>query len=211
MNNFLSSFQTVVYAFCLIALPVIYIISFASHPNLLSMKQTKNAESWAAEFRHNKKLHTLHLLVLGSSLLIINIAFNLMKALEGKYEIFALIGGSLGIIGAIALAADKGALCLVPSAFDTLDDKQFNQLLPGLQTLLDNKGYIWIVRLLVLLPVGFIILAIGLILAGIVPVWQGVTLIIGMLFMINPDIDLLSLIGSCFMLISFGGMVINMF
>ena len=210
MSNFLSSLETAVFVFCLIALPVIYIISFASHPNLLSLKQTQNAQSWAAEFRHNKKLHTLHLLVLGSSLLIINIAFNLMKALDGKYEIFGLIGGSFGIIGAIALAADKGALCLVPSAFDTLDDKNFNQLLPGLQTLLDNKGYIWIVRLLVLLPIGFIILDVGLIMAGAVPVWQAITLIIGMLFMINPDIDLLSLIGSCFMLISFGGMVIGM-
>lgn len=211
MNNLLLSFQTFVFAVCLIALPVIYIFSFASHPNLLNMKPTKDADTWAAEIRHNKKLHRLHLLVLGSSLLVINIALNFMSALNGQYQIFGVIGGSLGIIGAVALAVDKGALCLVPSAFDTLDDKSFDQLMPGLQTLLDNKGYIGVVRFLVLLPIGFIILSVGLMLSGAVPIWQGVTLIIGMLFMINPDIDLLSLIGSCFMLISFGSMGIGLF
>ena len=76
--------------------------------------------------------------------------------------------------------------------------------------MLDNKGFIWVVHFLVLLPIGFIILSIGLILSGAVSMWQGVTLIIGMLFMINPDIDLLSLIGSCFMLISFGSIGIGL-
>lgn len=104
----------------------------------------------------------------------------------------------------------KGSLCLVPSAFDTLEDKEFNQLMPGLQTLLDNKGYIGVIRFLILLPIGFIILSVGLLLEGVIPLWQGVTLIIGMFFMINPDIDLLSLIGSCFMLISFGSMGIGL-
>lgn len=210
MNTLLSSFQSITFSICLIALPLIYIFAFASHPNLLNMKPTKDANKWAAEIRHNKKLHRLHLLVLGSSLLAINIALNFMEALNGQYQLFAVVGGSLGIIGAVALAADKGALCLVPSAFDTLEDKEFNQLMPGLQTLLDNKGYIGVVRFLILLPIGFIILSIGLILAGAIPTWQGVTLIIGMLFMINPDIDLLSLIGSCFMLISFGSMGIGL-
>jgi hypothetical protein len=132
-----------------------------------------------------------------------------MNLLQGEYQIYAIAGGMLGVTGAVALATDKGALCLAPSAFDTLDDTEFNQLLPGFQALLDNKGYIWITKLLILLPIGFIVLAIGLILAGVVPVWQGVLLIIGMLFMINPDIDLLSLIGSCFMLISLGSMGIG--
>lgn len=210
MNIQLTLFQTISFATCLIALPVIYIFSFASHPDLLNMKPTKDAHSWALEIRHNKKLHMLHLLVLGSSLLIINIAFNFMEILSGQYETFAILGGSLGIIGAVALAADKGALCLVPSAFDTLEDEEFNQLMPGLQALLDNKGYIGVVKLLILLPIGFIILGVGLIISGVVPTWQGVTLIIGMVFMINPDIDLLSLIGSCFMLISLGSMGINL-
>ncbi|MDD3140770.1 MAG: hypothetical protein PHX08_17615 [Lachnospiraceae bacterium] len=209
MNLTLSSFESIIFALCLIALPVIYIIAFGSHPHLLNMKPTKNADSWAAEFRHNKKLHFLHLLVLGSSLLIINITMNLMNLLTAKYALFGVIGGTFAIIGAIALAADKGALCLVPSAFDTLDDKQFNQLMPGLQTMLDNKGYIGIVHLLLLLPVGFIIMSIGLMMAGVFPFWQGITLIVGMGFMINPDIDLLSLIGSCFMLVSLGSMGIS--
>lgn len=191
-------------------LPLIYIFSFASHPNLLNLKPTKTAVSWASEIRHNKKLHLLHLLVLASSLPAINIALNFMEIIGEQYRIFALSGGTLAIIGSVALAADKGALCLVPSAFDTLEDEEYNQLLPGLQTLLDNKGFIWVVHFLVLLPIGFIILSIGLILSGAVSMWQGVTLIIGMLFMINPDIDLLSLIGSCFMLISFGSIGIGL-
>lgn len=210
MNAVISFLEVKVCALCFIALPVIYIISFASHPNLFNLKPVRKAEVWAAEFRHNKKLHFLHLLILGSTLLIINIALYLMKMLECQYEIFALIGGSLGIIGAVALAADKGALCLVPSAFDTLDDKQFQQLLPGLETLLYRKGYTCVLGLLILLPIGFIILAVGLILAKAIFIWQGVTLIIGMMFMINPDIDLFSLIGSCFMLISLGSIGISL-
>lgn len=209
MNNLLSVIQNVTFVFCLIALPLIYVFSFASHPNLLDLRPTKTAVSWASEIRHNKRLHTLHLLVLISSLLVINIALNFMEMIEEQYQIFAVIGGGLSIIGAVALSADKGALCLVPSAFDTLNDEEYSQLLPGLQTLLDNKGYIWVVHFLVLLPIGFIILSIGLILSETVSMWQGITLIVGMIFMINPDIDLLSLIGSCFMLISFGSMVIG--
>ena len=210
MNIFLSTIQIATYVFCLMVLPLIYIFSFASHPNLLNLKPTKTAVSWASEIRHNKKLHLLHLLVLASSLPAINIALNFKEIIGEQYKIFALSGSTLAIIGSVALAADKGALCLVPSAFDTLGDEEYNQLLPGLQTLLDNKGYIWVVHFLVLLPIGFIILSIGLILSGAVSMWQGVTLIIGMLFMINPDIDLLSLIGSCFMLISFGSIGIGL-
>lgn len=209
MNNLLSTIQNVTFVFCLLALPLIYVFSFASHPNLLNLKPTKTAVSWASEIRHNKKLHTLHLLVLGSSLFTINIALNFAEMIAVQYQIFAVIGVTLAIIGAVALAADKGALCLVPSAFDTLGDEEYNQLLPGLQTLLDNKGYIWVVRFLVLLPIGFIALSIGLILSDTISMWQGITLIIGMLFMINPDIDLLSLIGSCFMLVSFGSISIG--
>jgi len=203
----LLDFKTAVYTGSLIAVPVIFIIAFALHPNLLDMKPVKKADAWVKEFRHNKKLHMLHFLVLGNTLLIINIAVNMMNTLKEDYEIYGMIGGTLGIIGAVALAVDKGALCLVPSAFDTLKEEEFMKLMPGLQTLLDGKGFMWAVKLLILLPIGFIILAAGLLLSGSVPAWQGVTLIIGMLFMINPDIDLLSLIGSCFMMISFGGMV----
>ena len=210
MNTLINAIQNTTFLFCLVALPVIYIFAFASHPNLLNMKPTKNAKVWATEIRHNKKLHTLHLIVLGSSLLAINITLNFMQMLNDTYRIFAVIGGTFGVIGAIALAADKGALCLVPSAFDTLNDEDFNNLLPGLQTLLDNKGYIGVVKLLVLLPIGFIIMSVGLILSGQISTWQGVMVIIGMVFMINPDIDLLSLIGSCFMLIGFGSLGIGM-
>ena len=199
-------FTSITYGICLIMLPLLYIYAFGSHPHLLNLKPTKTAQSWTAEFRHNKKLHTIHVLVLGSSLLVINIALNMAGLLPAEYKIWGIIGETLAIIGAIALAADKGALCLVPSAFDTLNDNEFNKTLPALQTLLDNKGYIGIVKLLILMPVGFIILSIGMLLSGIIAIWQGVTLIIGMLFMINPDIDLLSLIGSCFMLISLGSM-----
>ncbi len=129
MNNLLSTIQIATYVFCLMVLPLIYIFSFASHPNLLNLKPTKTAVSWASEIRHNKKLHLLHLLVLASSLPAINIALNFMEMIGEQYRIFALSGGTLAIIGSVALAADKGALCLVPSAFDTLEDEEYNQLL----------------------------------------------------------------------------------
>jgi len=71
------------------------------------------------------------------------------------------------------LAADKGALCLVLSAFDSLSGSDFDALSPALQAIVDRRGLLVIFWLLPLLPIG--------------PIIQMVALI--------PDLDLVSTIG----------------
>lgn len=108
----------------------------------------------------------------------------------------SFVTGVLGIVGCFALAADKGALALVPTAFDTLPEEQFQQMLPGLQVMIQYKGYLWMAQLYVLMPVAFVMMAIALARTKVVPRWQGVAVGLGGLLLLNPDIDLISMIAS---------------
>jgi hypothetical protein len=85
---------------------------------------------------------------------------------------------------------------LVPSAFDTLPEAIFTQLQPGIEALFSYKGYLFIIWLLPLLPLGFVIQGIGLHISHLIPRWQSIAIIIGALLLANPDIDIISLIGS---------------
>jgi hypothetical protein len=85
---------------------------------------------------------------------------------------------------------------LVPSAFDTLPEAIFTQLVPGIEAIFSYKGWLVIIWLLPLLPLGFAVQGIGLFVSRRIPRWQSITIIIGALLLANPDIDIISLIGS---------------
>jgi hypothetical protein len=55
----------------------------------------------------------------------------------------------------------------------------------------------------VTLPIGFILLAVGLIRQGAVPLWQGTCMIIGLLLLLNPDIEIISSVGALLMCLGF--------
>ena len=57
-----------------------------------------------------------------------------------------------GLFGAFILAVDKGALCLVLSAFDTLPEAEFQEFVPFLSVVVNKAGLLWVVWLLPLLP-----------------------------------------------------------
>ena len=116
---------------------------------------------------------------------------------------FAFWGGVMGVFGAFILAVDKEALCLGLSAFDTLPEEQFVGLIPYLQVIVDKAGLLSILWLLPLLPIGAAIQTIGLIKGKIVKKWQGVFVIIGLLLLNNPEIELISTIGSLLMCIGY--------
>jgi len=99
------------------------------------------------------------------------------------------------------LAVDKGALTLVLTAFQTIPDEQFAGILPALQALLDKAGWLWILWLFLFLPVGFILQTVGLIKDKIIPRWQGSVIIIGLLLLINPDIEIISSVAAILMCI----------
>ena len=118
-----------------------------------------------------------------------------------KWLIF--VGGVLGVFGAFILAVDKGALTLVLTAFDTLPDAAFEQTYPALQVLLERGGWLWIVYLLALLPIGFILQAIGLAKAGVIGRGQAALIVVGMATLFVGDIEIISAFGALLMCLGY--------
>ena len=98
--------------------------------------------------------------------------------------------------GAFILAVDKGALCLVLSAFDTLPEAQFQEFVPFLSVIVNKAGLLWVVWLLPLLPLGAAIQALGLFKEKFISKWQTVCIITGLLLLNNPDIEFISATGA---------------
>jgi len=126
-----------------------------------------------------------------------------MSLPRGRGAWYGFVGGVLGVFGAFMLAVDKGALTLVLTAFQTIPDEQFMNILPALQALLDKAGWLWILWLFLFLPVGFILQTVGLMKERIIPKWQGSVIIIGLLLLINPDIEIISSVAAILMCIGF--------
>jgi len=122
-----------------------------------------------------------------------------MNVLQGKGERLGFWGGITGLFGAFILAVDKGALCLVLSAFDTLPEAEFQQFVPFLSVVVNKAGLLWVVWLLPLLPVGASIQALGLFKEKYISRWQTVCIISGLLLLNNPDIEFISSVGALLM------------
>ena len=198
----LESVKRVGSGLALVAFPIIFIVLFATHPNLFNVSIVHDVNARIEEFHGNAFLHFMHFIMLLCVPLLIVVALKLMNLLKGRGAWLGFIGCVMAVLGAIILAVDKTALCLVPSAFDTLTEAQFAQLLPGIEALFNYKGYLFIIWLLPLLPLGFVIQGIGLYISRLIPRWQSIVIIIGALLLANPDIDLISLVGSIILTIS---------
>ena len=184
---------------CIILFPVMLLFGFLSHPNIFSLEVTKDVASWTAEWRGNVMFHLGHLAVLFAVPLIIVSVLRFMSLPRGRGAWYGFIGGVLGVYGAFMLAVDKGALTLVLTAFQTVPDDQFAGIVPALQTLLDRAGWLWITWTFIALPLGVIVQMIGLLRERIIPRWQGVSTIVGLLLLINPDIEIISSLGALLM------------
>lgn len=200
-NQRIESLKQIGSGLSIIIFPIMLLLGFLSHPNFFSFGIVTNATEWAEEWRGIFLFHFGHLLVLFAVPLIIVASVRFMALLQDRGAWLGFIGGVLGVFGAFMLAVDKGSLTLVLTAFQTLPDEQFNNITPALQALLDKAGWLWIVWLFGLLIVGFILQALGLIVAKIIPRWQGVLIIIGLLLLINPDIEIISSVGAILMCI----------
>ena len=186
-----------------ILFPLIFVFAFSVHPGLLKPRLLKPEELiWRA--RRSKWLHFAHSLVLLNTALLVVMAFHFMKVLsQGSAAWAGLIGGVLAVLGAIFLAADKGALCLTMSALDTVPEAEFSAMMPGLRAMFAKKGWMALLWGVLLLPVGAAIQAVGLLQANALPGWQSALFLIGMLLVATPDgLEIINLSASILMAIA---------
>lgn len=182
-----------------IAFPVMLLVGFLMHPNLLKLEALQTVEQLVGRFHNQPIFHIGHLIVMFAVPVIMIALISIMNVLQGSGKRLGFWGGITGLFGAFILAVDKGALCLVLSAFDTLPEDQFQEFVPFLSVIVNKEGLLWVVWLLPLLPVGAAIQALGLFKERFISKWQTVCLITGLLLLNNPDIELISATGALLM------------
>ena len=202
-NETIGEVKRVGTGLALILFPPVLLVGFLLHPNILSLELVTDAEVWASEFRGNFLFHFGHLLVMLIAPLAMIVGTRCMRFATGEGAWLIFLGGVLGVFGAFVLGVDKGALTLVLTAFDTLPDAAFEQSYPALQVLLDRAGWLWIVQALALLPLGFILQAIGLAKARVIPRWRSVVIVIGMATLFAGDIEIITSIGAVLMCVGY--------
>ncbi len=100
-----------------------------------------------------------------------------MKLLEHSGAARAdFLGAALAILGALALAADKGALCLTMSALHKLSDAEFSNMMPGLLAMFSKRGWPVLLWGITLLPIGFGIQTLALLKTRSIARWQSLLL-----------------------------------
>jgi hypothetical protein len=173
---------------CFIVFPLIWVVAFAAHPHLLQPRLLLGPAELIQRAHGDGLLQLVHALVTVNTALLVVLALEFMRLLDGTSAARAgLIGAGLAILGACLLAADKGALCLTMSALDTLPEREFAPMLPGLLAIFSMKGWMALVWGLVLMPVGVIVQTIGMFRARVLPRWQLGLLLASLLFVGFPD------------------------
>lgn len=189
--------------------PIMLLVGFLMHPHLLQMKMMFTAQDLVERFHNNSYYHIGHFIVMFAVPFIIIAMVGVMNILQSTGKRWGFWGCIIGIFGAFILAVDKGALCLVLSAFDTLPEQDFVNFAPTLQVIVDKAGLLWVCNLLSLLTVGAIIQFVGLIKEHKIKLWKGIISILGLLLLNNPDIELISSIGTIFMSIGYMSLGVN--
>jgi hypothetical protein len=187
------------FAISLIAFPVMLLVGFLMHPNLMKLEALQTVEQLVGRFHNQPIFHIGHLIVMFAVPVIMIALISFINVLQGKGKQLGFWGGIIGLFGAFILAVDKGALCLVLSAFDTLPESQFREFVPFLNVIVNKAGLLWVVWLLPLLPIGAAIQAFGLMKEKFISKWQGLCIISGLLLLNNPDIELISSVGAILM------------
>lgn len=187
-----------------IIFPLLFIFAFAVHPGLLQ-PHLLSPEEIIIRAHGNEILQFGHVLVTLSTILLVVVALHFMKLLDRSAGAWAgFIGAAIAIVGAIILAADKGALCLTMSAYDTLPEKVFAQIMPGVLAMFTKQGWLVLLWGILFLPIGFAIQAIALLKTNTFPRLQSILFLIGVLLVATPDgLEIINLSASIMMAIAF--------
>jgi hypothetical protein len=204
VNIFLNQIKQIGIGLAFIIFPMVFIFAFAIHPGLLQ-PHLLGPEELILRAHSNGLLQFGHVLVTLNTTLLIVVALHFMKLLDRSSGAWAgFIGAAIATLGAISLAADKGALCLTMSAFDTLPEKVFAQIIPGVMAMFTKQGWLVLLWGIVFLPIGFAIQAIALLKTNTFPRWQSILFLIGVLLVATPDgLEIINLSASILMAIAF--------
>jgi hypothetical protein len=187
-NKALRRFKRIGTGLCFIVFPIVWVFAFAAHPNLLQPRLLLGPEELIRRAHGDGLLQFGHALVTVNTALLVVVALHFMKLLDGTSAARAgFIGAGLAILGACLLAADKGALCLTMSALDTLPEKEFAQMMPGLLAIFSFKGWMALVWGLLLMPIGVLIQTVGMLRAKVLPGWQLGLLLVSVAVIGFPD------------------------
>jgi hypothetical protein len=186
-----------------ILFPLIFVFAFSRHPGLLKPRLLQ-PEGIIQRARGNKWLQFAHSLVLLGTAPLVVMAIHFMNLLsQGSAAWAGLAGAVLAVLGAILLAADKGALCLTMSALDTLPEEKFSGMMPGLLAMFSKKGWMILLWGILLLPAGFALQAIGLLQVSALPRWQSTLFLVGVLLVGTPDgLEIVNLSASILMAVA---------
>ena len=187
-----------------IIFPLVFVFAFAGHPGLLS-PHFLAPEELIARARGDALLQFAHALVTLNTGLLVVVSIHFMRLLDDtSFARAGLVGAILAVLGALMLAADKGALCLTMSALDKLSDDEFARMMPGLLLMFAKEGWLVLLWGIMLLPIGFAVQAVGLLRSNAIPRWQSASLLIGVLFVATPDgAEIVNLTASVLLAIAF--------
>ncbi len=186
-----------------IIFPLVFVFAFAAHPDLLHPRLLEPAEL-ALRAHGNDLVQFAHALVTVNTALLVVAALHFMRTLErGSGAWAGYVGGAIAVLGAVILAADKGALCLTMSALDTLSESAFAQTMPGVLAMFNKQGWLVLLWGIVLLPVGFAIQAVALLRTSALPRWQSSLFLVGVLLVATPDgLEIINLSASVLMAVA---------
>ena len=187
-NGALRRFKRKGTGLCFIVFPLIWVVAFAAHPNLLQPRLALGPAELIQRAHGDRLLQLVHGLVTLNTALLVVVALEYKRLLEGTRGAWSgLVGAGLAILGACLLAADKGALCLTMSALDTIPEADFVRAMPGLLAIFTFKGWMALVWGLVLLPIGVMVQAAAMLRANVMPRWQAGALLVSQLLIGFPD------------------------
>ena len=203
-NNLLSSTKRIGTGLSFVIFPIVFVFAFSVHPGLLHPHLPGPSEL-ILRVRGAGLLQLGHALVMLDTGLLVVVALHFMKLLDHSSGAWAgFLGAALAVLGSLALAADKGALCLTMSALDELSDTEFTSMMPGLLAIFSKRGWLVLLWGILLLPVGFGIQAIALLKSKSLTRWQSLLLLIGVLLIGTPDgVEVVNLTASVLLTIAF--------
>lgn len=203
-GNLLCSTKRIGTGVAFVIFPIVFVFAFLAHPNLLHPHLLGPSEL-VLRARGAGLLQFGHALVTLNTALLVVVALHFMRLLDHSSCAWAgFLGAALAILGCLALAADKGALCLTMSALEKLSYAEFTSMMPGLLAIFSKGGWLVLLWGILLLPVGFGIQAVALLKSKSLTRWQSLLFLVGVLLIGTPDgVEVVNLTASSLLTIAF--------